>query len=187
VTRCGAKANGTPCWTINSSLRRSFCTRCGMRDAREVAMGVGRSLRISCFGMRLPSNKRRIIPARNSNLVLSLVATRSRITDVMSSKVSEDAAELEYKIFVNRLWISALSLITFIFIGLAIHLASWSFGGSAIAAYVAMFLLLVRMFALRRQYYRAASSSLGFRVSFRHPPWSSKLATSIKRESTPKT
>ena len=101
MTLCGAKANGTPCWTINSSLRRSFCTRCGMRDAREVAMGVGRSLRISCFGIRLPSNKRRIIPARNSNFALSLAATRSRITDLMSSKVSEDAAELEYKIFVN--------------------------------------------------------------------------------------
>lgn len=114
--------------------------------------------------------RRRTIPVRNSSLVLSLAATRSRIYGVMSSKVGAEAADLEYKIFVIRLWISAISLITFLFIGLAIRLANWSFGSLAIAGYTAMLFLLVRMFILRHQYYRAVSSSLGFRVSFRHPP-----------------
>jgi hypothetical protein len=100
----------------------------------------------------------------------SLSATRLRIIELLSPKIGAEAAELEYIIFVNRWLIAMLSLPTFIFIGLAVHLNSWPFGGLAIAGYAGMLVLWIRMFVLRHHYYLAVSSALGFRVSLRHPP-----------------
>jgi hypothetical protein len=102
--------------------------------------------------------------------MFSVTATHSRIRNLMSSKVGAEAAELEFRIWVIRLWISVLSLVTFLCIVLAIRLASWSFGGFAIAGYIGMLLLFARTFVLRHRFYLAASSALGFRVSLRHPP-----------------
>lgn len=100
----------------------------------------------------------------------SLSATHLRIVEVLSPKIGTEAAEIEFKIFLNRWIISMLSLPTFIFIGFAVHLESWPFGSLAIIGYTGMIVLWIRMFVLRHKYYVAASSSLGFRVSLRHPP-----------------
>jgi hypothetical protein len=100
----------------------------------------------------------------------SLSATHLRIIQVLSPKIGNDAAELEYTIYLNRWFISMLSLPTFVFIGLAVRLGSWLLGGLAIVAYCGMTVLMIRMFVLRHKYYVAASNWFGFRVSFRHPP-----------------
>jgi hypothetical protein len=88
----------------------------------------------------------------------------------MSPKIGAEAAELEYTIWVDRLWISLASLPTFVMIVLAIKLRDWVFGGIAIAGYAVMILLFFRMFVLRHRFYMAVSSALGFHVSLRHPP-----------------
>jgi len=94
----------------------------------------------------------------------------SRIIKQLSPKVGAEAAEIAYSIVVNRLWISLMSLVSLAFIGLAIKLGDWLFGGLAIATYGVMICLIIRMFILRRRYFSAASSMLGFRVDWRHPP-----------------
>jgi hypothetical protein len=93
----------------------------------------------------------------------------SKILRLFTEKVGAVAAEMEYQVFVNRLWISAAGLTTFICSGFAVELKSWIFGGVAIGSYVLMIALGVRMFVLRHRYFEAASVALDFRVSFRHP------------------
>jgi hypothetical protein len=78
--------------------------------------------------------------------------------------VGVEAAELEYQVYVDRLWISGASLVTLVFTGLAIKTKSWTFGGVAIGLYASMLALTVRMYVLRHRYFVAVSTALG-----RHP------------------
>jgi len=95
--------------------------------------------------------------------------THSRILASLGDKVGVEAAELEYQVFVDRLWISGASLVTFVFIGTAIKTQSWIFGGVAIALYVSMLALTVRMYIFRHRYFLAVSAALRYRVTWRHP------------------
>ena len=103
-------------------------------------------------------------------MIQRLPATHLHITELLSPKIGNEAAELEFAIYVNRWIISLLSLPTFVFIGLAVRLGNWFFGGLAIAGYCGLGFLLTRMLVLRHKYYVAASTWFGFRVNLRHPP-----------------
>ena len=92
-----------------------------------------------------------------------------RINETMLTTVGHRAAQIEYQIFVNRLWISAWMLIALVIGAVADVAGSWPLGGLAIAVYLVAVMLTIRIFVLRHRFFEAASLDLGTKVTMRHP------------------
>jgi hypothetical protein len=93
----------------------------------------------------------------------------SRILERMSDKVGVPAAEMEFQVFINRLWTSCAGLMILPFGALAKATGSWTFGGLAIASFGVMLALSVRYFVLRHRCYLVTSVALNYRINWRHP------------------
>jgi hypothetical protein len=89
----------------------------------------------------------------------ALASVHSRITSLLSSRIGEEAAELEFKMVVNRTWFASAGAITVIYTVVASSTRSWTFGGLAIGSFASITVFLIRGYFLRFRFFAAASTS----------------------------
>jgi hypothetical protein len=96
-------------------------------------------------------------------------AVHSRIVDLYAAKIGLPAAELEFEVFLNRLWMSGAGGLGVLAGFRAGATKNWLLGGISIAAFVVMSAFFCRHFVLRHRFFRAVSSILKIRADARHP------------------
>lgn len=99
----------------------------------------------------------------------TIAPIHARILELYAAKIGAPAAELEFQVFLNRIYMSGAGAVTLLAGFLAKAAQSWVLGGTSIAAFAVMTALLVRHFVLRHRFNRAVSSKLEYAVNWRHP------------------
>jgi hypothetical protein len=99
----------------------------------------------------------------------TIKAIHSRIIDLYAAKIGLPAAELEFKVFLNRLWMSGAGGVALLAGILAEAAKSWVLGGISIASGLVMTAIFVRHLVLRHRFFGAITSTLKIRVDGRHP------------------
>ena len=92
-----------------------------------------------------------------------------RIHQALSAKIGEEAANLEFRVYVTDVWHAGTLLVLVTTAILSIALRNWVIGCLAIASCAWTIGVTIRRFQLRHRFFLAVSDFLDCPVSWRHP------------------